>query len=122
MNEQGVGRVFLLKCPGSLDGNGITPEEVVQRTVKAGAKFIIVDATEASFVDTPGVRWLLRLRTLLEGMGKGLRIAARSKGSVSRNLQILEVNIDCYDSVAMAWRTPWRSLNRQTKTARKKAA
>jgi len=122
MNEQGVGRVFLLKCPGSLDGNGLTPEEVVQRSIKAGAKYIIVDATSATFVDTPGVRWLLRLRNLLESMGKGLRVAAGSKGSVSRNLKILDVGIDCYDTVATAWRTPWRSFNTTQTVKHKRAA
>lgn len=107
MTESGVGRVFLCKCQGGLDGNGATPEEVIQHASRSGAKFLIVDATEAVYVDSPGVRWLLKLRTLVEGMGKGLRIVARSKSPVSRNLQILQVDIDRFDSLATAWRTPW---------------
>jgi hypothetical protein len=122
MNEQGVGRVFVVRCPGSLDGNGLTPEEVVQGVVKSGAKFLILDATSAAFVDTPGVRWLIRLRSLLESMGKGFRIAARTKGGIPRNLEILKVNIDCYDTVATAWRTPWKSFNTTPPAKRKRAA
>ena len=107
MTESGAGRIFLCRCQGCLDGNGTTPEEIIQHASKAGAKFLIVDATEAAYVDSPGVRWLLKLRSLLESMGKDMRIVARSKSAVSRNLKILQVDIDQFDSLATAWRTLW---------------
>jgi len=107
MTESGAGRVFVCKCQGCLDGNGATPEEVIQHAARAGAKFLIVDATEAAYVDSPGVRWLLHLRSLVEAMGKGLRIVTGSKSPVSRNLHILQVDIECFDTLATAWRTPW---------------
>ncbi|MDR3709854.1 MAG: hypothetical protein P4L33_16280 [Capsulimonadaceae bacterium] len=98
----------------------------MRTATKQGARFFIIDATDAAYVDTPGVRWLLRLRALIENMGKGLRIVTHSKSPVTRNLQMLQVDIDRYETLATAWRTPWttasndRSLRRRA--ARNRAA
>jgi len=122
MKEVGVGRVFLLSCPGSLDGNGITPEEVVKHALKSGAKFLILDATQTSYVNTPGVRWLIQLRNLLDAVGKRLRIVSKAPSRVSRSLEMLHVDIDRYDNMAGAWKTPWMAEYAPRKRSRKRAA
>jgi len=120
MNELKAGRVFLIRSGSSLDGAGSTPEEIASHASKSGAKFLIIDASNAAWVDTPGIRWLLQLRSNLEAMGKKLRIVSRSQSRVSRNLELLNVQIDRFDTVAGAWKTPWNSVKKEKR--HKKAA
>jgi anti-anti-sigma regulatory factor len=120
MNELNAGRVFLIRSGGSLDGVGSTPEEVATHASNSGARYLIIDATDAAYVDTPGIRWLISFRSILESMGKKLRIVTPPKSRVTRNLELLDVKIDRYENLATAWKTPWSEKSQETK--RKRAA
>ena len=120
MYEHNAGRVFIIRSGESIDGGGSSPEEVATHASSSGAKYLIIDASDAAFVDTPGMRWLIKLCGLLDSAGKKLRIVSRSKSRVTRNIELLNVQIDRFDTVAGAWKTPWNPADE--KRHRKRAA
>lgn len=107
MDKHGVGRVLLLRVGGALDGSLPAPDQVAASARAAGARFVLLDATGASYADSDGLRWLLRVREMLEGSGKRLRIAARRGGKVWRNLALLDARLEMYGSVGGAWKEAW---------------
>ena len=113
MTENAAGRVFVFRCDGCLDGNGASPEEIVEHGMRQGARYFIIDATNAAYLDSPGIRWLLRLKTLIKNLGRDLRIVARSKGPVERNLLMLQVDIPRFETLAAAWRAPWEATHKR---------
>lgn len=109
IKQHALGRVLLLRCEGELDGTGPTPEQVVTAARQRQARFLLLDTTQAAYADTNGLRWLIRLRALLEAAGQSLRIAAPPKGKVCRSLTLLQLEMDVYETCGRAWRTPWRT-------------
>lgn len=105
--EHAFGRVMLLSWQGALDGSGPTPEQVVSDANRRRARFLLLDTTHADYADSNGLRWLIRLRALLEAAGRTLRIVVKPQGKIWRNLSLLQLRLDMYDSVRGAWRTPW---------------
>ena len=108
IKQHALGRVLILRCEGELDGTGPTPEQVVTAARQRHARFLLVDTTRAAYADTNGLRWLMRLRTLLEAAGQSLRVAAAPQGKVWRSLSLLHLGLDVYESCGRAWKTPWR--------------
>lgn len=108
IRKQLSGRVLLLRCDGPLNGQALTPEQVVSTVKARGVRLLVLDTTQASFIDTDGLRWLQRLREKLAETGSSLRIAARPKGKVWRTLRLFNYDKDMYDSPARAWKSEWR--------------
>ncbi len=112
IKENKIGRVLLLRWEEQLDGSGPTPEQVAATAYCSGARYALLDLTHAAYADSEGLRWLLLLRNALDGHDIGLRIAARAGGKVWRNLKILEANLDLYETVALAWKSPCSDFER----------
>ncbi|MDQ2686908.1 MAG: STAS domain-containing protein [Armatimonadota bacterium] len=108
IKQYNLGRVLVLRCEGELDGTGPTPEQVLATAQQRKARFLLLDTTRAAYADTNGLRWLMRLRTLLEAAGLGVRVAALPRGKVRRILSLLQLGLDVHDSCGHAWKTPWR--------------
>lgn len=107
IKQHALGRVLLLRCEGELDGTGPTPEQVVTTARQRKTRFLLIDTTRAAYADSNGLRWLIRLRTLLEAAGQPLRIAAPPQGKVWRTLLLLHLGLDVQESCVRAWKTPW---------------
>jgi len=104
---QMLGRVLVLRVSGPFDGNGAAPpERVATRAKREGARFLLVDATGAPYIDSGGLRWLLALRQAAQAGGQRLRIAARRAGPIWRNLMLLGIPLELYGSPRRAWRAP----------------
>ena len=101
---QVLGRVFVIRCDGPLDGRAAAPERIAQQA--RGARVLLVDATAAPYADSEGLRWLLRLRQLAGEAGQCLRIAARRGGRVWRNLMLLHYDFEIFASARSAWESP----------------
>ena len=101
-----LGRVFLLRWDGPLDGSGPAPAQVAAGAVCADARFLLLDLSHVPFADSGGLRWLLALTGETAAAGLGLRVAARPGGKVRRNLALLQAGLELYDSVARAWKAP----------------
>ena len=100
-----AGRVFLL-CPrGPLGLPDTPPERIVERARSEGAQAILLDMTRIPYIDSEGLRWLLRLKRAADETSP-LRIAARRNGKVWRNLKLLDTGIALFASLRDAWRAP----------------
>ena len=106
MTTKHLGRVFLLRWDGPLDGSGPAPAQVAASAVCADARFILLDLLRVPFADSDGLRWLLALTSEAAASGVGLRIAVRPGGKVRRNLALLQVGLELHESVALAWKAP----------------
>ena len=104
-----AGRVFLL-CPrGPLGLPDDSPERLVERARSRGSRAILLDMTHTPYIDSDGLRWLIRLRRAAaadESSPQLLRIVARRDGSVWRNLKLLDTGITLFASLRDAWRAP----------------
>lgn len=98
----------MLRCKGPWNGDDLSPEQVATTVKSRGTRLLLIDATQASFIDSDGLRWLQRLRDQLADTGTSLRIAARPKGKVWRTLRLFNYDKDMYDSPARAWKSEWR--------------
>lgn len=107
MKEHALGRVLLVRWEGALDGSGPAPSRVAADARHCGARFLLLDTTRASYANSDGLRWLITLRSELEKAGRRLRLAAKPQGKVWRNLTLLQLKLDVYESVGRAWKTPW---------------
>ena len=101
---QSLGRVFVIRCEGPLDGDAVEPEVIAQRA--RGARVVLVDATASPYADSEGLRWLLRLREETIAAGQCLRIAARRGGRIWRNLTLLRSDFNIFASARSAWESP----------------
>lgn len=108
VKEQVSGRVLVLRWEGVLDGSGPTPEQVFASAQRRHARFLLLDTTDVPYADSDGLRWLRRLRDVMEERGHSLRIAARPQGRVWRSLSLVQIDLDVYASARQAWKTPWR--------------
>lgn len=108
IKQHALGRVLVLRCEGELDGSGPTPEQIAATARERKTRFLLLDTTRAAYADTNGLRWLIRLRTLLESAGVAVRVAALPRGKVWRILALLQLGLDVHESCGRAWKTPWR--------------
>src|SRR3712207_6745136 len=113
MNGSAVGRVLLLRWEAPLDGMGEPPQQVAARAAQNASRTVLLDITGVPYVDSDGLRWLLRLQNELEATGRTLRIAARRGGKVWRNLALLDAGLDLHESVASAWKNTVRKNARR---------
>lgn len=106
-----LGRVCLVRCDGPMGGtpSGLgagtlpDPEALTDAAARMGARTVLVDATEAPYADSDGLRWLLRLRGAASERGLAVRVAARPKGRVWRNVALLAAGFELFPSVREAW-------------------
>lgn len=101
-----LGRVLLLRCDGPLDGVGLSTQEVMDRVRASGARVVLVDVTQAPYVDSNGIRWLLKLQSFLEDLGRHLRIAARRGAGVWRILTMMGPvtrHLEVFEGLSGAW-------------------
>ena len=109
IKENKIGRVLLLRWENELEGPGPTPQQIAATACCSGARFVLLDLTHAAYADSDGLRWLLLLRNELDAHAMGMRIASRPGGKVWRNLKLLEAELDVYETVALAWKAPYRN-------------
>ena len=101
---QALGRIFVIRCEGPLDGVAAEPDVIVGRA--RGARIVLVDTTAAPYADSEGLRWLLRLREATGAAGQCLRIVAQRGGRVWRNLMLLHSDFEVFTSARSAWESP----------------
>ncbi|BDI28683.1 hypothetical protein CCAX7_007340 [Capsulimonas corticalis] len=102
-----LGRVLLLRCDGPLDGAGLSPQDVLDRVRASGARVVVVDVTQSPYVDSNGIRWLLKLQGFLEDLGRQLRIAARRGAGVWRILTMMGPvtrRLQIFEGISGAWK------------------
>ncbi|MEO7717440.1 MAG: STAS domain-containing protein [Capsulimonas sp.] len=102
-----LGRVLLLRCDGPLDGMGLSAQEVLDRVRVSGARVVLVDVTQAPYVDSNGIRWLLKLQSFLEETGRHLRIAAKRGAGVWRILTMMGPvtrRLEIFEGISGAWK------------------
>lgn len=122
IKQHSLGRVLVLRCDGELDGTGPTPEQVLETARQRKARFLLLDTTRADYADTNGLRWLIRLRALLEAEGLAVRVAALPRGKVRRILSLLQLGLDVHDTCGHAWKTPWSKRPQEDKANESKKA
>lgn len=98
---------MLLRCDGPLDGMGLSPQDVLERVRASGARVVLVDVTQSPYVDSNGIRWLLKLQGFMEEWGAHLRIAARRGAGVWRILAMMgpvTKRLQVFEGLTGAWR------------------
>lgn len=103
MTVHTAGRRALLRCDAPLSG-GPDPETLLMQIERGGAREVLLDATEAAWADSDGLRWLLALQQTLETHGHSLSVAAHLEGRVWRNVALLQTGLPLFPSVRAAWR------------------
>lgn len=105
VQSRNAGRVFLLRPRGPLGQPDDSPERLVEQARSEGAQTILLDMTRTPYIDSDGLRWLMRLKRAAED-GSSLRVAAPQDGRVWRNLKLLDTGIAVFASLRDAWRAP----------------
>lgn len=101
------GRTWLLRLQGALDAEA---ERALQclaiGDLPAECRRLIVDCRQVEYIDTQGVRWLLRLRDALAAQCVDLRLVIREGSRVERNLRLLALAnlFPIFYSPLEAWR------------------
>ena len=98
-----AGRTAVLRCNAPLSG-GPDPETLLSQIERCGAREVLLDATDAPWADSAGLRWLLALQHTLLAHGHPLSVAAHADGRVWRNVALLQAGLHLYPSVRAAWR------------------
>ena len=98
-----AGRTAVLRCNAPLSG-GPDPEILLSQIERSGAREVLLDATEADWADSGGLRWLLALQHTLTAHGHPLSVAAQANGRVWRNVSLLQAGLILYPTVRAAWR------------------
>lgn len=89
---------------GSLDGDAVKSTwPGLERTASIGRTLVVVDLAEVDFIDRMGVRLLLRLQLLTEGLGSRLLLSRPSR-IVRRLMDIVGIadQFECVDSETRA--------------------
>lgn len=85
------GPLGFLTVNGPLDGHGAGPVLAQASIVSRTCRCVVVDLRDAEFIDSDGVRALLRLADDLEAEDKELRVVTRPESSVQRTLDLLQL-------------------------------
>lgn len=96
-----VGRTALLRCNAPLAG-GPEPKQLIAQIEKSGARTVLLDASQAGWADSEGLRWLLALQGALLARGHRFRVVAREGGRVWRNIRLLQTDLPLFVSVRTA--------------------
>ena len=108
IKSRDLGDITVLELKGSLllDQGAATLDETIQKLATAGCKAILLETSNVSFIDSEGLRVLVRSVASLERRGGCLRLLRLSP----RVRQILEATrlvdaIGCFDDEATALQT-----------------
>ncbi|MFN3653343.1 MAG: STAS domain-containing protein [Armatimonadota bacterium] len=66
-------------------------EERVARLLRGGCRSLCLDLGPADYVDSDGIRWLMRLQARLAARGIGLRLAVREGCRAERTLRLVQL-------------------------------
>jgi len=107
---QAAGRSVVVRVAGPFDLETATRLCAGIAASSRTSRRVLLDLSQASYIDSPGVRALLQLQSDLTASQRELRLAVRRGSSVDRTFGLLrlEDQLAVSDSVAGAW-TPQRS-------------
>jgi anti-anti-sigma factor len=107
---QAAGRSVVVRVAGPFDLETATRLSAGIAASSRTSRRVLLDLSQASYIDSPGVRALLQLQSELTASRRELRLAIRRGSSVDRTFGLLrlEDQLAVSDSVAGAW-TPQRS-------------
>jgi len=107
---QAAGRSVVVRVAGPFDLETAARLSAGIAASAGTSRRVLLDLSQASYIDSPGVRALLQLQSDLHASQRELRLAIRRGSSVGRTFGLLRLQdqLAVSDSVAGAW-TPQRS-------------
>jgi anti-anti-sigma factor len=102
------GRVAYAHVAGPLDLSTIEPFKTkILRLLETGCRALVLDLSGVQFVDSEGVRALLRVRDQAENRRARLRIVVPPNSPVERTLRLLRFDalFSIFRSASAAWRS-----------------
>lgn len=105
---QAAGRSVVARVAGPFD-HETAARLSAELAFARGSRRVVLDLSQASYIDSPGVRGLLQLHSELSASRRELRLAVRRGSSVECTFELLRLQdqLAVSDSVAGAW-TPQR--------------
>lgn len=107
---QAAGRSVVVRVAGPFDLETATRLSAAIAASSRTSRRVLLDLSQASYIDSPGIRALLQLQLDLAASDRELRLAIRRGSSVERTFGLLRLQdqLVVSDSVVGAW-TPQRS-------------
>lgn len=107
---QAAGRSVVARVAGPFDLETANQLSAGIAASSGTSRRVVLDLSQASYIDSPGVRALLQLQSELAASQRELRLAVRRGSSVERTFGLLRLQdqLAVSDSVVGAW-TPQRS-------------